>query len=304
MASATIVNAGNNCVSLMSNNFTTFADSGGSWTTTGENFAADSKSRQVALDWAQKLQEQLSLVALYSDLEDVPSSSTIDEIILKAPRRRAADPAAALLAEQIAEAMYSTHIGVHGPVIQYEKDLIRLRRLVTLQRKRTLEENIKRRELISWIPRMMKQGAWNSETDPVSLIGPPSLPMPVEIAEPVTLAPFLGHLAQGGSALKSSTLYGDEALSIEEPNYNTPAIEFERGVVYSDGRMDLCKMVLGPNNISALMESLSTSVSPTSAKSFRIKWTLGTLRVTASTLPASTCSSTSGCSLRRRRISG
>lgn len=38
--------------------------------------------------------------------------------------------------------------------------------------------------------------------------------------------------------------------------WNTPMIEFEHGVVYIDGRLDLCKMVVGPRHITALMESL------------------------------------------------
>lgn len=41
-----------------------------------------------------------------------------------------------------------------------------------------------------------------------------------------------------------------------EPYYNTELIEFEKGVLYADGRIDLCKMVAGPRNIGDLMDSL------------------------------------------------
>ncbi|KAK5127533.1 hypothetical protein LTR85_006872 [Meristemomyces frigidus] len=44
-----------------------------------------------------------------------------------------------------------------------------------------------------------------------------------------------------------------------EPYYDTELIEFEKGVLYSDGRVDLCKMVTGPRNIGDLMESLRTN---------------------------------------------
>ena len=35
--------------------------------------------------------------------------------------------------------------------------------------------------------------------------------------------------------------------------------EFERGVLYSDNRMDLCKMVVGPPHIEALTQSLDNN---------------------------------------------
>ena len=155
--------------------------------------------------------------------------------------------------------MNPTRSGVFGPIIQYEIDLIKLRRLVSMQRKRRLEENIKRKELDRWFPRMLKQGPWGSKTDPVPLTGPPSLPMPVEVAKYETLLPFFTHIAQGGSVQKSTPHCAYDSLEIEEPYYHTPALEFERGVVYADGRMDLCKMVVGPDHIDVLMQCLKTN---------------------------------------------
>lgn len=145
------------------------------------------------------------------------------------------------------------------PIIQYEKNLVRLRRMVTLQRKRNIDDNTKQKQLINWAPRIMKQGAWDPVSDPLSLNGAPSLPMPVEIAEPDSLEPFFQHLALGGNESKTSTNRGNEAIAIEGPDYNTRSLEFEKGVLYSDNRMDLCKMVLGPNNIGVLMDSLRTN---------------------------------------------
>ena len=217
-------------------------------------------NQQLAQEWATKIQQQLRLIDSFEDLEQVPLSINIDESILDAPRRKAADASAAKLARAIAQVMHpSPDTESLFPVIQYEKDLIRLRKLVILQRKRTIEENTKRNELMNWSPRIIKQGAWNPTVDPVSQAGAPSLPMPVEIATPESLAPFFQHLALGGDVTKASTTHGEEAVEIEEPFYHTTSLEFEKGVVYSDNRMDLCKMVLGPNNIGQLMESLKTN---------------------------------------------
>lgn len=215
---------------------------------------------QLAVEWAEKLHQQLLLIAPYAEIENIAPSVTVDESILYAPRRRAVDSSAANLADQIAQFMYPSVTSESlFPIIQYEKDIVRLRRAITFQRKRTIDDNTKRKELMSWVPRIVKQGAWNSLMDPVSLNGAPSLPMPVDIAEPESLAPFFQHLALGGNVLKSSTRFGDEAVNIEEPYYSVASLEFEKGVVYADRRMDLCKMVLGPNNIGELMESLKTN---------------------------------------------
>ncbi|KAF2129207.1 RNI-like protein [Dothidotthia symphoricarpi CBS 119687] len=210
-----------------------------------------------ATEWAVELQHQLYLLSPLAKTEE-QHPAFIDEIVLKAPRRKAADPDAARLAKQISRLMYPAYDEDSlGLFIKYEKDIVRLRKMVILQRKRIIDENTKRNELINWAPRIRKQGPWNPATDAVSLEGAPSLPMPVDIADPKSLAPFFDHLALGGNESKDSSIRGiDVGLEAEEPGYSTSLLEFEKGVVYSDQRMDLCKMVLGPNNIGALMESL------------------------------------------------
>lgn len=44
-----------------------------------------------------------------------------------------------------------------------------------------------------------------------------------------------------------------------EDFYHTPGLEFRRGVLYEDARLDLCKQVVGPDHIGALMQSLRTN---------------------------------------------
>ncbi|KAF1948917.1 RNI-like protein [Byssothecium circinans] len=179
---------------------------------------------------------------------------------MDAPRRRTANPEAAALANQIAQLLYPDMENSIGAIIAYEKDIVKLRRLVIKQRKRAIHEATERKELMNWDKRIVKQGPWDPNSDPVSLNGAPSLPMPVKIAEPETLEPFFEHLALDGSVEKSSTERAAvEATEIEEPYYNIKSLEFEKGVVYSDHRMDLCKMVVGPTNIGNLMNSLKTN---------------------------------------------
>ncbi|KAF2473616.1 RNI-like protein [Lindgomyces ingoldianus] len=179
---------------------------------------------------------------------------------MEAPRRGAANPEAATLANQIAQLLYPSPENSLGSLIKYEKDIVKLRKYIIRQRKRTIELGTERNQLTNWNEKILKQGPWDPIEDPVSLSGAPSLPMPVQIAERETLEPFFEHLRLGGTEEKTSTPRGiEDAIEVEEPHYGTKTLEFENGVVYSDRRMDLCKMVLGPPNIGELLESLKTN---------------------------------------------
>lgn len=114
--------------------------------------------------------------------------------------------------------------------------------------------------------KIFAQGPWDPKKDPVSLFGAPALPMPVQICEREALRPFFNHLASDGSdkpvSCSESPLRGlDGSYPREgsEANYATHMLEFPRGVLYEDGRMDLCKIVLGPHHIGELMDSLRTN---------------------------------------------
>ena len=61
--------------------------------------------------------------------------------------------------------------------------------------------------------------------------------MPVTVSPIKDLQPFFDHLSSNGK------------VEVEQ-------MEFLRGVQYNDGRMDLCKQVVGPPHIAKLMESL------------------------------------------------
>lgn len=81
--------------------------------------------------------------------------------------------------------------------------------------------------------------------------------MPVEQSDKDSLAPFFAHLRNGGTHGRDQD--GSPGATGIEPYYNTELIEFEKGVLYADGRVDLCKMVTGPRNIGDLMESLKSN---------------------------------------------
>ena len=69
--------------------------------------------------------------------------------------------------------------------------------------------------------------------------------MKVDISSLEELEPFFTHLATDG------IMYS--------PENSTEHKEFIRGAVYPDGRMDLCKQVVGPTWIGALMTALKTN---------------------------------------------
>lgn len=104
---------------------------------------------------------------------------------------------------------------------------------------------------VKWYSRVLKQGPWIENEDPISYDGTSALPMPVEVSDKESLAPFFAHLRSGGVCESAKGGIGGV-----EPHYNVEMVEFGKGVLYADGRVDLCKMVTGPRNIGDLMESL------------------------------------------------
>jgi Ran GTPase-activating protein (RanGAP) involved in mRNA processing and transport len=76
---------------------------------------------------------------------------------------------------------------------------------------------------------------------PVNKLITDPVPMPVEVSKIEELQPFFDH------------------LSNNTPLINIPQLEFKRGVQYEDGRMDLCKQVVGPPHIGKLMDSLKNN---------------------------------------------
>ncbi|KAF1989206.1 RNI-like protein, partial [Aulographum hederae CBS 113979] len=110
---------------------------------------------------------------------------------------------------------------------------------------------------------------WDRATDPVDTSGPRAEPMPVDIGAELDFNDVFSYLKEdppydwkkpsAGPNIQS-TLQGFNAEGGEEPTYSTPVVEFKRGFVYEDGRLDLCKQVVGPDHIDSLMDSLDNNL--------------------------------------------
>ncbi|KAF3761383.1 RNI-like protein [Cryphonectria parasitica EP155] len=127
----------------------------------------------------------------------------------------------------------------------------------------------------------MGRGAWDPVLDPVEL--PRARPMPVQVGDTADFADCFAFLKGGDDdddddddddvnkgcegrveALLNHTPTTSSPLSKgitigKEPGHATRLLEFKRGVIYEDGRLDLCKMVVGPDHIDALMDALESN---------------------------------------------
>ncbi|TPX18211.1 uncharacterized protein E0L32_002720 [Thyridium curvatum] len=200
----------------------------------------------------------------------------IDDELHSLPRRKTARAA---LAFGIASLLYPCHEGSLSSVIRYEEDRSKLRAWAALQRQYDTLVSTQRHGRTgngivgagpgvgapAWTARILAQGPWDPTKFDVSTDGAPALPMPVTVAEAETLSPFFDHLASGGTHDGAAAGGGnpDAGAPLDEgygePHYGVAGIEFTRGVVYEDQRMDLCKQVVGPDHIGRLMDSLRTN---------------------------------------------
>ncbi|CAI6093467.1 unnamed protein product [Clonostachys chloroleuca] len=196
----------------------------------------------------------------------------VPDALFSLPRRKSARHAEA---EALCRLLDPAHDGSLSALIRYDADRVRLRAWAALQRKydRLIATKLHGRTTMglsggvgpgipqpAWSSRITGQGPWDPVKKPISLDGCPAIPMPVQVAHEDELAPFFEHLQNGGT----DNLDGiEDAVELDdgrgEPHYGVHGAEFRKGVVYEDGRMDLCKMVVGPDHIWKLMESLRSN---------------------------------------------
>ncbi|KAG4415444.1 hypothetical protein IFR04_011438 [Cadophora malorum] len=114
------------------------------------------------------------------------------------------------------------------------------------------------------------QGPWaGQDVDPIGLKGPTAIPMPVAIGTAEDFEPIFAFLEQdtafghvsGPGPFKSTFEFVSADKNFTgtrgtELLWKSPLLEFKRGIVYDDGRLDLCKKVVGPTHIGQLMTSL------------------------------------------------
>jgi Ran GTPase-activating protein (RanGAP) involved in mRNA processing and transport len=123
------------------------------------------------------------------------------------------------------------------------------------------------KEALKGVPELQRPWA-GQELDPIPLTGPVALPMPVQIGEEEHFKDCFRFLASdmdpndflpGGSKHAQGQDKEHNLRVGNELTWGTPMVEFNRGVVYADRRLDLCKMVVGPTHITALMDSLRSN---------------------------------------------
>jgi hypothetical protein len=103
--------------------------------------------------WADVLRENLLIAARLGG--ETETEETINEAILSAPRRGTARDA---LAREIASIVYPNFSPESlGPIIQYEKDVVKLRSLAERQRKNTVAKATDYNERHNWNKRILKQ---------------------------------------------------------------------------------------------------------------------------------------------------
>ena len=202
------------------------------------------------------------------DLLDLPSEPT-DEELLKFPLDKLELDSSFLdfpgrhsqtrkkLVEEIASFVYPHVKDPVSAVSRYEKGRVRISRAIRLARRRDLLIKTQQAQQRDVRYQIQRQGPSTRMLSSISLLGPRAEPMPVKFATFESLQPFFDHLQRNGTHDSTTRAVGVSAEEILEPYYGTPALEFERGVVYADQRMDLCKTVVGPYNIRALMEDLT-----------------------------------------------
>ncbi|KAJ2904564.1 hypothetical protein MKZ38_007763 [Zalerion maritima] len=173
------------------------------------------------------------------------------------------------LADTVAWMLYPCPSGSKAPLVRYGHDRVKIRSWAAVQRKYDALKNSKNRRLgirgdealaeyLSEVAEhLIKQGPWDPSKFPISAGGVLGIPMPVNIASAKSLRPFFDHLKIGGQHEALEGRAGKDLNGgLGDIPYGTKGVEYEKGVIYADGRMDLCKMVVGPDHIENLMESL------------------------------------------------
>jgi hypothetical protein len=79
--------------------------------------------------------------------------------------------------------------------------------------------------------------------------------MPVKIGSADDFKPVFTFLEQNKPITEADESQVTHGLELVR---EVPLVEFERGIVYEDGRLDLCKKVVGPTHIGARKSCISS----------------------------------------------
>lgn len=167
---------------------------------------------------------------------------TISDYAIKLPTLNGAEDKKTQLAHKLARFLFPTEDKdrVHS-YIAYGKLLSKLRaayrQRVKQQAERKQIENAKRDKFRQARKFGQRQIFESLLDEPISDLILNPIPMPVETAPLDELTPFFTYLKQGKAAEKE-------------------CVEFVRGAYYNDGRIDMCKQVVGSDWIGELVDSI------------------------------------------------
>ncbi|KAJ7778361.1 hypothetical protein B0H16DRAFT_1711869 [Mycena metata] len=212
---------------------------------------------------ADRLQTLVFADRLHRAIEHNFQPAYVPDSITELPRRRHTTPTAATaLAALVFPEFTQLKADVH-----YEIALSHARRVVRQRKELEIIRQQRRHGADGNTLASETQEEWlGQEADPVSLDGPVALPMPVQIGRDEDFKDVFQFLHRNLDPkevlLPEKQDLRDELTSTLglKPGFelksNMPMVEFKRGVVYNDGRLDLCKMVVGPTHIEKLLDAL------------------------------------------------
>ena len=180
-------------------------------------------------------------------------ATTPSALVMHLPRRRHAASDTQQRAQAIANCLFPEKDPLQA-IIAYDKVAVNLRAKF-IQQQKDQERSRKEAKGFTLRERVKQQGPFDPKKHDFKT--PAAVPMPVKVATKDDLKPFFDYLKSDRPFQKPQT--EDEGAVGLEPNYAVEMLEFNKGVVYADHRMDLCKMVVGPNHIEDLMSSLAAN---------------------------------------------
>lgn len=187
--------------------------------------------------------------------------------ILALPRRRNKSQRPLLI--RLAKELYPSLSDV-AAAIRYDSLVIPAKATVRqMQRDRILAQLFPKNNKEGKLVKI--QGPWaGQDFDPLDNNGPRAIAMPVTIGKAEDFEAIFSYLSLDEPFPSTEltekpdfTFLGKDKIFTgkhgHELHWNTPLVEFHRGIVYEDGRLDLCKKVVGPIHIGKLMESLESN---------------------------------------------
>ncbi len=205
------------------------------WKTLIENITDDSSLQEAVNKFCDQL---------LKDDENFSKEQPVSNCGYNAPRMSSSMDKKWKIGHLIAFKLFPPDLTKKDEEAQRIWSYIRYQRLITRLSK-TFVEQVEREETLKSQFREVRQTQQRKyfcelKNRPLSNFITEPTPMPVEVSPLEELLPFFEHLSSNCEVV-------------------IPQMEFIRGVQYNDGRMDLCKQVVGPPHIGRLMESLKNN---------------------------------------------